>query len=44
MVLLDKEVVMCNKNLRLKVIHFSTMMSNHSSTWKTTTEIKLDIT
>ena len=27
-----------------KVIHFSTMMSNQSSTWKTTTPIKLDIT
>ena len=26
----------------VKVIHFSTMMSNQSSTWKTTTPIKLD--
>ena len=28
----------------LNVIHFSTVMSNQSSTWKTTTPIKLDIT
>ena len=27
----------------VKVIHFSTMMSNQSSTWKTTTPIKLDV-
>ena len=27
----------------VKVIHFSTQMSNRSSTWKMTTQIKLDI-
>ena len=27
----------------LKVIHFSTLMSNQSSTWKTTTPVKLDV-
>ena len=30
--------------MAIKVIHFSTLMSNQSSTWKMTTHIKLDIT
>ena len=33
-----------NEHLYFKVIHFSTLMSSQSSTWKVTTQIKLNIT